>query len=125
MQTDRALERMNRDYEKWARALFWEKTETDYYAGIANARDEGWFEGMEQGRIAGMQEGRIAGIQEGRIAGMQEGRIAGMQEGRLEGVQEGRIAGMQEAAKRMKVRGRPPAEIAEDTGLSLEEIARL
>jgi hypothetical protein len=40
-------------------------------------------------------------------------------------MEQGRAAGMEEAARRMKARGRPPAEIAEDTGLSLEEIACL
>ncbi|MDR2479264.1 MAG: hypothetical protein LBD48_08125 [Treponema sp.] len=38
---------------------------------------------------------------------------------------EGKVEGQLEIVRRMKARGRPVGEIAEDTGLSAEEIARL
>ena len=61
------------------------------------------------------------GIQKGRQEGLREGRQEGRQEGRLEGRQEGQ----REVAKRMKARGRPLTEIAEDTGLDAETIREL
>jgi predicted transposase/invertase (TIGR01784 family) len=48
-------------------------------------------------------------------------RNDGYQEGLQNGIQEG----LQDVARRMKTRGRPLREIAEDTGLSLDEIKRL
>jgi predicted transposase/invertase (TIGR01784 family) len=46
-------------------------------------------------------------------------------EGRAEGRAEGRVEKEQEIARRMKTRGRPLEEIAEDTGLDMETIKRL
>ncbi|GHT68102.1 hypothetical protein FACS1894110_14890 [Spirochaetia bacterium] len=46
-------------------------------------------------------------------------------EGRREGWREGRREGREQTARNLKVRGRPINEIAEDTGLSPEEIAKL
>ena len=57
--------------------------------------------------------------------GIQKGRQEGRQEGRLEGRLEGRQEGQREVAKRMKARGRPLTEIAEDTGLDAETIREL
>jgi predicted transposase/invertase (TIGR01784 family) len=54
---------------------------------------------------------------------------AGRREGRKEGLTQGRKEGRSEAsldiARKMKARGRSFVEIAEDTGLSAETIARL
>jgi predicted transposase/invertase (TIGR01784 family) len=44
---------------------------------------------------------------------------------RNDGYQEGIEKGVQKVARRMKARGRPLDEIAEDTGLSLDEIRGL
>jgi predicted transposase/invertase (TIGR01784 family) len=46
-------------------------------------------------------------------------------EGREEGRQEGRQEGKVEVAAKMKKRGVPPDQIAEDTGFSLDEIEKL
>jgi len=44
---------------------------------------------------------------------------------RKEGLAEGRAEGILEIARKMKARGRPSTEIAEDTGLSIEVIEKL
>jgi predicted transposase/invertase (TIGR01784 family) len=44
---------------------------------------------------------------------------------KLEGKLEGRLEGKLEIASKMKKRGLPLDQIAEDTGLSVEEITRL
>jgi predicted transposase/invertase (TIGR01784 family) len=46
-------------------------------------------------------------------------------EGKAEGRTEGRQEGQKEIARRLKARGRPLEEIAEDTGLDVETIRRL
>lgn len=54
-----------------------------------------------------------------------DGHAAGHAAGHAEGHAEGFTAGLTEVALRMKNRGRPAAEIAEDTGLSIETIEKL
>ena len=57
---------------------------------------------------------------------MAEGMEKGMAEGMEKGIAEGRAEGKAEAsldfARKLKARGRPIAEIAEDTGLSIKDI---
>jgi predicted transposase/invertase (TIGR01784 family) len=69
---------------------------------------------------SGFNHAREEGLREGIQKGIQEGIQKGMREGRKEGMQEG----MREIASRMKERGVPVDQIAEYTGLSLEEIGR-
>jgi predicted transposase/invertase (TIGR01784 family) len=52
------------------------------------------------------------------------GKEEGIEIGREEGREESRQKQL-EIARKMKVRGTPPEQIAEDTGLFLEEIAAL
>lgn len=58
---------------------------------------------------------------EGRAEGLEEGRAEGLEEGRAEGVEEAR----KQSAVRMKAKGFSAEDIADITGLSLEEIADL
>jgi predicted transposase/invertase (TIGR01784 family) len=51
MRADRALKKMNRDYDHWARQLFREKAEMDYNSGMANAREEGLAKGRQEARL--------------------------------------------------------------------------
>lgn len=64
-----------------------------------------------------------------RAEGRAEGRVEGLEEGRAEGLEEGRAKGVEEARKqsavRMKAKGFSAEDIADITGLSLEEIADL
>ena len=57
--------------------------------------------------------------------GIKQGRKEGIKEGRNEGVKEERARSMVEFARKLKARGRPVEEIAEDTGLSMEAIVKL
>ena len=64
-----------------------------------------------------------------RAEGRAESRAEGLEEGRAEGLEEGRAKGVEEARKqsavRMKAKGFSAEDIADITGLSLEEIADL
>jgi flagellar biosynthesis/type III secretory pathway protein FliH len=102
---------------------------SDWTSGLNHARREGMQEGIQEGIQKGMQEGIQKGIQEGIQKGIQEGIQKGMQEGIQKGMQEGIQKGMQEGMRKiaaaMKRRGAPIDQIAEDTGLSVEDIAKL
>ena len=78
-----------------------------------------------EGRLEGIAEGRIEGIAEGRLEGIAEGRIEGIAEGRAEGITEGRNEAIHENALRMRTKGYPIEDIAEITGLPIEEIEKL
>ena len=71
------------------------------------------------------EEGRSEGLIEGRAEGLIEGRAEGLIEGRAEGRAEGENKAKTENAQRMKAKGYPIADIAEITGLSIEEIEKL
>ena len=64
---------------------------------------------------------RAEGLEEGRAEGLEEGRAEGLEEGRAKGVEEAR----KQSAVRMKAKGFSAEDIADITGLSLEEIADL
>ncbi|MDR2607436.1 MAG: hypothetical protein LBC57_03510, partial [Treponema sp.] len=64
---------------------------------------------------------RYAKAESDEITRINGARREGRQEGRREGRQEGRL----EIAAKMKKRGLPLDQIAEDTGLTVEEIKRL
>ena len=70
-------------------------------------------------------EGRAEGLEMGRL----EGRTEGMEMGRAEGLEMGRTEGAQgkalEIAKKMKAAGMSDSDIANMTGLSVQEISDL
>ena len=73
--------------------------------------------GIEQGRA----EGHAAGLSEGRS----EGEAIGLERGRSEGLVEGAAQKQREIAKNLKHAGIPVDVIAENTGLTAEEIENL
>jgi len=62
------------------------------------------------------------GLLEGEIKGKAEGKIEGKLEGKIEGKLEGKLEGKIETAIKMKRKGYQIADIAEVTGLSIDEI---
>jgi predicted transposase/invertase (TIGR01784 family) len=58
-------------------------------------------------------------------SGLNNARREGIQEGIEKGIKKGRREGIREIAAKMKKRGISPEHIAEDTGLSAEDIAAL
>ena len=69
----------------------------------------------------GIEKGRTEGIQLGRTEGIQLGEARGIQRGRTEGIQLGRT----ETARNLLRMGLDLTQIAEATGLPLEEIQAL
>lgn len=76
-------------------------------------------------REKGLAEGRAIGLEEGRA----KGRAIGLKEGRAEGLAEGLVKGQQqkaiETAKRMLEKEYPAEEVAELTGLTVEQVLEL
>lgn len=68
-----------------------------------------------------MEAAKIEGVNEGRAVGLAEGRAVGIAEGRAEGIAEG----IKKTALRMRAKGIPVNDIAEVTGLTVDEIEAL
>jgi predicted transposase/invertase (TIGR01784 family) len=66
-------------------------------------------------------EGRAEGLEMGRAEGLEMGRAEGMEMGRTEGAQGKAM----EIAKKMKAAGMSDSDIANMTGLSVQEISDL
>jgi predicted transposase/invertase (TIGR01784 family) len=95
----------------------------------AEAREQGLKEGLTQGIVQGIIQGREQGIAQGIEQGREQGIAPGREQGHEQGLEQGIAQGSRQSrldiARRMKIRGVSPDQIAEDTGLSTEDIAGL
>ncbi|MBR5665555.1 MAG: hypothetical protein IKX13_07375, partial [Bacteroidales bacterium] len=66
-------------------------------------------------------KGIVEGYHEGKAEGLQEGLKKGLEKGR----EQGRAEGLKEAAAKMKQLGIPAEQIAQSTGIPVEEIEGL
>jgi predicted transposase/invertase (TIGR01784 family) len=80
---------------------------------------------QERGHREGFERGIEQGIEQGRVQGIEQGIERGIEQGRVQGIEQGSRQSRLEIARRMKNRDIPPDQIAEDTGLSSEDIANL
>jgi predicted transposase/invertase (TIGR01784 family) len=80
---------------------------------------------IQQGMQQGMQQGLQQGIFKGKQEGLQEGLQQGIFKGKQEGIYEGERRKALSTAKKLKQKGLSIPEIAEVTGLSIEEVERL
>ena len=92
---------------------------------LLEARIEGEKQGRAEGLEKGLEKGRAEGLEKGRAEGRAEGIEKGRAEGRAEGRVEGRAEGIVSVARNMKLSGMADNQIAQMTGLSLQEIAEL
>jgi hypothetical protein len=81
------------------------------------ARIEGW----EEGKAEGWEEGKAKGWEVGKEEGREEGRSEGREEGRSEGRESERI----DIAKRLLEKKTPIEDVADITGLTIEEVIKL
>ena len=77
---------------------------------------------LDTAKMEGRAEGRAEGLAEGRAEGRAEGLVEGHEKGLAEGMEKGRHNALLATAKRMKEKGLSSADIAEMTGLSVEEV---
>jgi len=91
---------------------------------VSSREYEEWESALEEAKEAGRMYVSIMerkGIEKGRIEGIQLGRTEGIQLGRTEGIQLGRT----DTARNLLKMGFDAAQIAQATGLSLEEVEAL
>ncbi len=86
------------------------------------SRDEGYEEGMDMGLAKGLAKGLAEGLAKGRSEGLAKGRSEGLAKGRSEGLAKGRSERSMEIAQQMKAMGLTKEQIAQATGLALDEI---
>jgi predicted transposase/invertase (TIGR01784 family) len=100
MNAERALKKMNREKEQWARALWREKRAMDYLDYKTR-------------------------LEEALAAGREAGREEGLARGREEGWEKGQKKAQLEIARRLKLMGLPPEQIVCGSGLDLKEVEKL
>jgi predicted transposase/invertase (TIGR01784 family) len=108
MNAERALKKMNRDREQWARTLWREKRAMDYQdyqLGIKEAVAEAVAEAVEKAVV--------------------EARAEAQKEAREKGLAEGREKALRKTAKKLKSMGLSADQIADATGLALKEVKKL
>jgi predicted transposase/invertase (TIGR01784 family) len=121
MRAERALQKVDRDYIRYARGMAEMKNRIDRAFAVKNA--------MKEARQIVYAEAQAKGVKKGLEKGFKKGRTEGIAEGRTEGIAKGRAEGKAEAnmetARKMKKAGRPLSEIMEFTGLPIEDIEKL
>jgi predicted transposase/invertase (TIGR01784 family) len=116
MRADRALKKISRDEEQWARALFREKAAMDYRSGMYNARMEGY----EQAR---QEYQEVVAEVQGKLAEARQ-KAAEAQRKLAEAQQDARQK-LENLVRNLKERGDSTKSIAKLTGLSPKEINNL
>lgn len=78
-----------------------------------------------EAREKGHAEGRAEGMKQGRAEGRAEGHAEGRAEGRVEGRAEGRAEEKKAIAKQFLAMGLTVEQVAQGSGLSIEEVKGL
>ncbi len=81
--------------------------------------------GIEEGKVLGIEEGKVLGIEEGKVLGIEEGKVLGIEAGKVLGKEEGEHTKALAIAQNMKAAGLGDEQIAQFTGLSLADVAKL
>ena len=88
--------------------------------------EAGFTEGEKQGHETGFAEGEKQGHETGFAEGEKQGHDAGFAEGEKQGMERGTLLNSIETARRMLRSGKfSPEEIADISGLPIEEIEKL
>ena len=85
-------------------------------------RDEAKEEGIQIGIGLGIEQGIKQGIEQGIERGIEQGIERGIEQGIEQGVQQGLAQGRRELIRRMLENGLAPEQVAELTGIGLDEI---
>lgn len=99
-----------KEWEAYENSLWIARDNMACMAAAENAAKE---KGMAEGRAEGMAKGRA------------EGRAEGMAEGMAKGMAEGKTKAIIETAKRLLNMGLDMEQVAQGTGLSIEEVRKL
>ncbi len=128
------LKEMSADEEMRMKAEVRERALKDEASLLYAAKKRGKEIGVAEGKKIGVVEGKKIGVVEGKKIGVVEGKKNGVVEGKKIGVAEGKIIGVEEgkkmnaldtAKKLLSLNTMPIEQIAEATGLSLDEVREL
>ena len=97
------------------------KVYRDQLAVMTFERQQGRAEGLVQGHA----EGKAEGLEQGRAEGLEQGRAEGKAEGLEQGRAEGEHLAQLRMVRRMKETGLSAEQIAEMTGLTMDEVEAL
>ena len=97
------------------------KVYRDQLAVMTFERQQGRAEGLVQGHA----EGKAEGLEQGRAEGLEQGRAEGKAEGLEQGRAEGEHLAQLRMVRRMKEAGLSAEQIAEMTGLAMDEVEAL
>jgi predicted transposase/invertase (TIGR01784 family) len=125
MLAERAVNGISREYLEYARKMSETKARWEQELLMDKAQAEGLAKGMAKGMAEGMAKGMEKGMAKGMAQGLEKGMAQGLEKGLEKGLAQGRTDEKLELAQKLKARGRPLEEIAEDTGLSLEEVSSI
>ena len=114
-------------YDRFAYDLIYQQDIVDTYnfEGYVKGFAKGEKQGMEKGEKKGLKKGRKAGIEEGLEKGREEGEAIGLEKGEAIGLEKGEKKKAFEIARQLKQTELSFMQIAQVTGLSLEEIEEL
>lgn len=97
----------------------------DNHACLDYAIEKGIIQGIDIGTKQGLEQGLQQGIQQGLEQGLQQGIQQGIQQGLEQGLEQGIADRNLQIAKSMKNKGLDLLLIAECTGLSVSDVAKL
>jgi predicted transposase/invertase (TIGR01784 family) len=89
---------------------------------LERSRTVGMYDaGLAKGKAEGLAEGEALGIEKGKA----EGEALGIEKGKAEGLAEGEANANLALARKMKAKGFSPEDIADITGIPIEQLHRL
>ena len=106
-------------YEKFWDSISVEKTL--YNSAERRGMAAGMAKGLAQGMAEGLAQGMAKGLEQGIAKGLAQGMAEGLEQGKKEGGKQQSLF----IARKMKTKGMPEVDIAEMTGLTIEEIRTL
>ncbi len=92
---------------------------------LNNCLDSAERKGFEKGEASGMKKGKEEGLAEGMEKGKEVGLAEGLEKGEAIGLVKGVFQNKIENAKKMKSKGFSVEDIADITGLSVDDIEKL
>jgi predicted transposase/invertase (TIGR01784 family) len=72
-----------------------------------------------------VHDGKALGLEEGKVLGLEEGKVLGLEQGKVLGMEQGARTKAIDIAQNMKALGIGNEQIAQLTGLSADEVAKL
>lgn len=101
----------------------------DLHSCLESARRRGYEKGLAKGIALGLEKvrakGEAIGLEKGEAIGLEKGEAIGLEKGEAIGLEKGVFQNKIENARKMKSKGFSVEDIADITGLSVDDIEKL